>query len=262
MALSSFNDFIARWAAGYRASFPIWGEQQAAASSNLLGTGGLIACKIATLDMLGALPTGVTSFIPTRIDMFGTTFGSILVGRLIKLGELDISGASGTFTDGAAMPSLTELGVSRQIPSAVIVAVKTALNATPGSITFTYTDQDGNTGIVSQSLALTASTSVGTCQVFPFTSASLDTGVIDITASSRTAGTTPTGVLEFFGMIPIARFTPQASSGTAMSFASLLLDHINLVRLGASEQLGFFSMIQPASVTGAWVGSIQFVGDN
>jgi len=261
MALDTHNKILARWAAGFGALDIITGEQQASAALSLLGTGGLFGTLIAMQDMPGALPTGVTSFIPLSAHGALSTGGSILIARMTKFGELDISGASGTFTDSDAAPTLTELGVSRQTPLCPLIHVKNTINATPGSFTFTYTDQDGNTGNVSNSFTITASANTKLCQVPTLTSTSGDTGIIDITAASRTGGTTPTGVLEFWGMAPIGRMSLVGSTGVCGEYADFLLDQINLVKLGINEKIGFMLMIQPASFTGAFVGAIHMLGD-
>jgi hypothetical protein len=132
--------------------------------------------------------------------------------------------------------------------------VETALNATPGSFTFTYTNQDGTTSQTTPSLALTASAAVGTAS--PIRLNGTDWGVRDITAASRTSGTSPTGVIRFYGVYPIAMLDFQTGS-TMGIVKNLLNNNLEFYKLAAGDTLGFFVT---GSSVGAILGSINFIG--
>jgi hypothetical protein len=255
--LLSHNDFVNRIAGGYYKRQHIYGEIQTNPTSTLLaGSTFPLARFGSTQAMNGSLPTGVTAFIPTSamIHGAGTTY-PIIIGKRISFGTLDISGASGTFTDGSAMPSETVAGQSLQRASAVFCEVTVALNATPGSITITYKDQDNNTAETTTAAALTASAAVGTCCWVPLNSG--DWGATDITAATRSLGTTPTGTLKFFGLIPIA--TVEVNAESQPGFRDLLTNVINVVKLGTSDVVDF---ILSTSTANAFTGFINLVGDS
>jgi hypothetical protein len=154
------------------------------------------------------------------------------------------------------MPTVTELGTSRVMASAVIAEVTTALNATPGSLQITYTDQDGNTSQSNTAVALTASAVVGTCAFVNL--AAGDTGVRDISAATRSAGTTPTGVIKFWGLVPIALVS--TALGDNPEKMNLITQNFNPIRLGAGDVVRVFPTV---SATAKRVfGMINLVGDN
>lgn len=139
-----------------------------------------------------------------------------------------------------------------------MAVVTTAFNALPGSFSITYTDQDGNTGNVLTSTALTASSTVDAAEIILLNTG--DCGVIDITAATRTGGTTPTGVMKFYGMLPIAFANPAMPLNYAIS--DMITNQINPVRLGVDDEIGFFQLAHSNSFTGACSGILSLVGDN
>jgi len=235
--LSSHDGFISRIGAGYSALEIIDGET-AATTSSLLPSCAFTMQAGPVLKAFPSLAGGNTAYVVTRMSLFGTTAEqNYIVARVINLGSLNIS--TPTFTDGDPMPTVTELGVSRVMASAVIVEVTTILNSNPGSITITYTDQDGNTGQTSSSQALTASAAVGTCGFISLLAG--DTGVRDITAASRTGGTTPTGVVKFWGLVPLGIIQiPLTTITEVRSFEGP--HYFNPVRHGAGDQIKLFNM--------------------
>lgn len=255
MALSSHNSFVSRIAAGFVKRQCIYGENQAITSTTLLVGSTFPLHKISvTQAMNGSLPSGVTSFIPTCAQMFcTTTFGPVLVAKLIDLGNLNI--ATPTFTDGSNMGSDTVAGQTLSRASAVIAEVTTVLNATPGNLGITYVDQDGNTAEATTVTALTTIAVVGTCAWVPLNSP--DWGVRDITTATRTGGTTPTGVVQFWGLVPIGMLYINAE--TQPGFRDFITTAPNIVKLGINDVIGF---IAGATVVRGEHGSIQLVGDN
>lgn len=256
MALNSVDDYIARLGAGFGAQYPFQFEQ-IATTANFVNVYSLSMQKVGIITM-PSLPSGVTNYIPTRVSAFSQQGSNwaLLFAWLIDLGSINISGASGTFTDGSAMPTVTEAGVSRVMDSAMIAVVDTALNATPGTLTVTYTDQDGN----SQTTAahtMVASSIAGSAS--PMRLVSPDTGVRDITAAARAAGTTPTGVVRFYGVIPITTISPFQSS-TVYCENLVGPSGFNPVRQGGSALLGIFALNNTAAKT--VIGCVDFLGDD
>jgi hypothetical protein len=198
------------------------------------------------LPLLPSLPGGKNYFAPTIFEACSSRANHLTLMKLVTFGSLDISGASGTFTDGSVAPTVTEGGVSRQIPSAVLCAVTTALNATPGTFTITYQDQDGNSAETTSALTLAASAAIGSAAFIPLNGT--DWGAIDITAAARSAGTTPTGVLTFYYVEPICTLSlPHVGIGAAANF---LTDKVRMVKLSASDSLAILG-------SGTAVGAIQ-----
>jgi len=204
------------------------------------------------------LPAGVSAYVPTELSWHQSLGGpggrAILVAELIDLGSIDISGASGTFTDGATMPTRDELGVSRQIDNAVIIDVETALNATPGSIAITFTDPAGGS-VGTGALVMGASCPVSSAGFVPLGTGV--TGARDITAATRTGGTTPTGVLRFWGVLPIGIYLNGAVP-TAGLIEPLWQRYV-FRRLGAGARIGLFGHATFAASAG--VGTIRMIGD-
>ena len=224
-----------------------------------MGGNSIILQKISPIQDLPSFPTGVTGYIPTSIyvETGSNTAASILFAQMINLGSIDISGASGTFTDGSTMPTKTELGVSRKVPGCVFREVTTALNAAPGSLTITYKDQDENTAETTTAQTLGNSSVVGNSGFIALNSP--DTGVTDITAATRSAGTTPTGVIKFWGIIPIGLVSHMGGAVAFGEYKNLITSSFIFNRLPASTQLGAFFLNSAAKNA---KGRVYFVGDS
>jgi hypothetical protein len=262
MAITTFDGLIARWAAGFGAQQPFWGELTATTTNNLLGSTTFAAQKIGSMLSMPALSSSYSSYIPLLASASDSTSqASMIIAKGINLGSLtlgDGAGAASTFADGAAMPTANEGNIFRQVASGVLAEVTTVASATPGSITITYINQGGTTGQVSTSQAVTANAVVGSAGLILL--ASGDTGVRDITTAARTAGTNPSGVLKFWGLIPLG-FVPCSVFGGGYTYSrSLLLSYFNALRLNASDQLIFFFI--GANAAKAVYGNVVFVADN
>lgn len=255
--LQSFDDFIARIGNGYRGSVYGYVDLQA---GTINPTGASPSFQLdGIFDPLPSLPSGVTAFIPTFFAHYqsGTRDGSILLAKVIDLGKLTLDATTaGVFTDGSAMPSVTEGGVSRQVPGILALEFTTALSATPGTFSYTYTDQDGNTGNVISGNGLNANGTVGSVG-FPILT-SPDTGVVDITAAARTGTTTAGGVIQFWGLIPIAQ---GMMSSEGIVLANMLINQFNPIRLGAGDLLRAFMIIDSTAAHAA-INMVHLVGDN
>lgn len=263
MAITTFNGLLSRWASGYNwqenfvslipantTAAPMGGSQQTCQGGS---SGCLNVMTVPTLE------TGVTAYIATQIGLLSTVGNGShnLVCKRVNLGSLNISGASGTFTDGNAMPSVTECGVSRTVASAVIGEVTTVLNATPGTFTITYVDQDGNTAETTAAHTPANSAAVGSAAHILLNSP--DWGVQDITAAARSGGTTPTGVIKFWGIIPLGVIT--TNTGGAYQYQDLVTTSPCLYQLGAGDDIGIFTMGGNASNNSrALQGYVKFIG--
>ena len=253
MGIQDFNSLLRQ---GLSASLvePIWGESVA---TTTMYTGAFIMQRIGFTRAIPSLPDGIVSVIPTSVDVLCSTVSlPVLCGRLTNLGSIDISGASGTFTDGSAMPSRNTLGVSRQVWSNVIAEVTTTLNATPGSLAITYNDQDNNASESTTALSLTASSVAGSACFLRLNTG--DYGVVDITAATRTAGTTPTGGIRFNGIEPLALFSATFNPG-ASYIEDLVCTSTNLMEMVATDQIGFY--VLGSTVAKSIMGKVSYVGN-
>jgi hypothetical protein len=178
----------------------------------------------------------------------------MLVAELINLGSLNIS--TNVFTDGSAMPTRTELNASNATASPIIAEITTALNATPGNVTVTYVDQDGNTAEATTAQALPVSGPIHDAGYIALNGQ--DWGARDITTATRTGGTTPTGTVKFWGLLPLALISSTPVAQQAVK-ANLLTGDFNLSRLGAGATIGVFSN---SSATRAMLGDVYFIGDS
>jgi len=257
MALTTYDLFISQCASGIKRNQPIGDEAQANTTATFL------ARNIATMTRRGytkplpsPLPSGVTAYICSRISVTGSSPGiALIVAKLIDLGSIDIS--TPTFTDGSAMPTKTELNASNVTASPVLCEVTTALNATPGSLQITYVDQDGNTAEATTAQVMTASSVVKSAAYIDLNGT--DWGVQDITAATRTGGTTPTGVVQFWGLLPIT-ICPLAPNTDGVTWIDNLIGTaFNPTRLGAGDVIGAF---QSGSALSRVYGNLFFVGDN
>jgi hypothetical protein len=255
MPVTTFNEFLARISAGYEHLIPVWGE--ATTATVVLGSNTIPIKRIGWASSTPAsFPNGVSAFIPSEVYASrSVTDGTLLFAWLINFGDLDIAGP--TFTDGSAMPTVLEGNVSRQLDSAVLIEVTTALSSSPGSITVTYVDQDGNTETTAaQSLGASAPVrSSGFILLNP-----PDRGARDITNATRTGGTTPTGVIRFWGIVPIAFMGISPLNPGGVAYQNLITESFNYLRLGTDATLGVFSF--GSTATEAIVGAIKMVGDS
>lgn len=254
--VASYNDILNRIGGNYHARNHIWGELQTA-NTALLNATYMKVARLGDVVALPSLPSGVTGYIPTSIGYNGSTAAlPLLVAKVINLGSLDIN--TPTFTDGAAMPTQTVGNASLQLSSAVIAEVTTVISATPGSISITYKNQAGSGGQTSPSTALTAAATVGSCQYLPLAAA--DWGVMDITAATRTGGTTHTGVIKFWGLIPLGMINTGVNAGSGASFKNLLTHSFNFMNLGAADVIKCFRL--NSATTAAGMGFIEYVGNS
>lgn len=260
MPITSYNDIINRIGGGFSLQQPLWGEHTTAVTATLISTDTFSRARVGDAKPLpSGLPTGVTAYIPTRVSASITLASqTILLAKMINLGSLDISGASGTFTDGSSMPTITELGVSRTTASAVLMEVTSDLSALPGTITITYVDQNGNAAETTAAMTLTTLAASRTVGAVILNSG--DTGVQDITAAARSGGTVPTGTIKFWGLVPISFLAGSPGTIGVCVMDNLVTSAFNWVKLGAGDIYGTF--VWGSTGTKAILGDVFFVGDN
>lgn len=198
MALESFDNYLAQYSAEKILNFE-FSKEVVATSGTLFTSQPVVIQSMGTIAVLPSLPSGITSYRVLGGMARSSRDGVIKIMAEYVLGTIDISGTAGA--NYAAMPTITELGVSRIIPSPLYAEVTTALNATPGNLTVTYKDQDGNTAETNALSVITPSCVKGTAGIIALNSP--DVGVTEVTVLTRSVGSTPTGVLKVFGLIPI-----------------------------------------------------------
>lgn len=257
--LVNYNQFINQFSNNVFAVEPMWDEIQTATvttpTANTLGMQ-----RLGQMKELPALPANVTAYIVTQFSAqssLGTV--SMMLAKLINLGSLtlgDGAGGASSFADGVAMPTVTELGSSVQIPSPVICEVTTLVTATPGTFTITYQDQDGNSSETTAAQTPGANAPLRSAGTIVLNGS--DWGVIDISDAARSAGTNPGGVIKFWGIVPIGIIaSPNSAPGNVSK--NLLTMDFNPVRLGAGDVLGCFTF--GTVTTKAMMGMVTLVGD-
>lgn len=255
MSLTKFDDLIRESnspSGPYEFTVPFYLQTQTAGTSTMI-TGQLNSLYLyqTPLKSLPSLPSGKSYFAVTHFCIDSSVARDVFLVKLTSFGSIDISGASGTFTDGSQAPTVTEGGTSRQIPGSVLMSVSTALNATPGTMTFTYKDQDNNAAETTASHTLTASAAIGT-SCYGILNAG-DWGAVDLTAAARSAGTTPSGTIRFYHVTPIAS---EMCGVAAFNKDNSPISEINLVKLAAGDQL---YILQTLTTAAAIQGSVTYM---
>lgn len=252
----TYNDILKRISDRFDRLQPAWGEVETA----LVTIGGVSSnMHVAgwTRAMPDPLPSGVSRYFLLSAWLTSSISGlCCLLAKAVNLGSLDI--ATPTFTDGVQMPTVTELGVSRQVASAIIVEVTTPLNSAPGNLTVTYVDQDGNTAETTASQALGASAPVRSGGWVVLNAP--DWGVRDVTTASRSGGTSPTGVVKFWGLVPLMMFPIAVGQEGAPDVNTALTEGFNLSPLGAADTVGIF--LAGSTAIKHIVGELYVVGDS
>lgn len=258
MGLRSFDQFVARIGTMHFKRFPLYGEIAATLTGPIGTTGVFNHHVLGYMEALPSLPSGVTAYIPTRcVYALHATPVSLAVARLTNMGSIDISGASGTFTDGNAAPTVTECGVSRQRALSLWVEPEVALSSLPGLLSVTYVDQSGNAAEATAVQTLTASAALR--GFGPIVLNQPDTGVLDVTAATRSGGTTPTGTLRFWGIDTIAMLQLPNDGGQQLDCEDFLMRAFNPIRLGAGD---IIRVLHGSGAVRTLVGDLYVVGDN
>lgn len=255
MALRTLDQVVGRIAAGYWKQEPVYGEKMPGNVMPLTSTGwnqsnnGLTI--VAYTRVTESLPSDVSAYIPAEFTSTLAPNRPYLLAELINLGSLACS--TNVFTDGSAMPTETELGVSRVKSSPILVEVTTTLSGTPGNLTVTYVDQDGNAAEAGSAQALTAS--ADGCSFYQLNSG--DIGARDITTAS--VSLTGAGVLKFWGLIPIV--ATVVATGSAWGSENMVTNVINPRRIFDAKTIGVLQF-GATNVAAGLLGSLLWVGDN
>lgn len=242
---------LARSLAGYEQTDTGYGEVASARSNFLSGFphAALTLQWGGWLPDIPTMPSGVTSFLLDRLTLHDSHNAQAIFGEFIDFGSIDI--ATGTFTDGVAMPARTVLGnASYTIPSGWLLAFcETAIVGTVNPLTVTYTDQDGNTGKTTTAHAMTLNPVIDS--IAPMVLNVADWGVTDVTAATRTGGTS--GTIRFYGIIPI-----DVLPAWNTAFVEPQLPKLLCRRLSAGAKIGWILTNQTA---GFGLATATYTGD-
>jgi len=228
-------------------------------TSGASGTGIRDTAKMKALP--SPLPGSTTKYRPLYVTAAAGNVGpiqaSFLVAKAINFGSVDVSVTSGGFTDGSAMPTRTELGTaSSQTYGPMMAVVTTALGGTQGVITVTYTNAAGTTN---QTTTFTPTNgSLGQGNIFWISGTP---GVRDITNITRAGGTSPTGVIQFWGLLPLGMFTTTVN--TMNLGYNFLTGGFNFLELGAGDQIKVITIGGTANINsiGSAIGQMWFMGE-
>ena len=251
-AITSHNGLIERITTDYDSLEPIHGYYPVARSP-LLSVGMAAHRGFHAQAIPSSLPSGVTAYLPTQIHGGTNLLGFFLgVYHMINLGSIDIS--TNTFTAGSNMGTTTFGGQTVSRSGVLFAEVTTALNATPGNLNVTYVDQSGNTAETNTAVALATAAPVGSGV---FVRLNIGDGAVrEVTGANNSGGTSPTGVIKFWGLIPIGSTITNAYHG------GFVIDAFNkrpLYRLPANAILG--GVVSGGTSAGGLEGSIRYVGD-
>jgi hypothetical protein len=251
--LRSFNDFVARVGNGFynQAHFSV--EVDTATSSVLFGAQSQAIQKTPLIHKLPTLPSGVTGYRLVGATLYSSQAATYQLVKLVNFGSLNI--ATPAFTAGVSMPTVTEGNISRQTSSPILAEVTTTLSATPGSLALNYVDQDGNASEAITAIALTGSTVARSCGFVVLNGT--DSAAKSVSSVTRTGGTTPTGVVNLWGVVPYAFVTVLATYTMAM--VNLLTCNPAPPLLGADDELYLLALgvTQTRRVT----GTLHFIAE-
>lgn len=248
-ALASFDDYINRASSGYIVHRH-FGAELTAVTTALTGNT-TILYKTPAIYTVETMPSGVTGFRLTNATLYSSIQTAFYL--LVKLVDLGTFVAGTGFTDGSAMPTVTEGNSSRTIHSALLLEVQTA-GAGALTITVDYTDQDGNAS-TTPAQALTAAASANSCGFLPL--ATGDYGVRDVTGVTRTVGT-GTGTFKLWGVVPMGMFNMVHQSIGVQSNLNFLTDTPTPPLLNAGD--GLYVIGSLTTVRGL-KGTLTFVGE-
>lgn len=257
MALRSIDAYLARIAAGYSREVTMYSETLA--TTGVFGTGLLGYAANATEFTVPTMPSGVTAYRLVSATFFtAVTQTPVIIAKKIVFGSLNIG--TNAWTAGSGMPTVTEGGVSRQKWSPIFIEVTTALNSAPGSLSVTYVDQDGNTAEASPATALTASAAVNSAAVV-YTLNSTDVGARDVTGATQSGGTSPSGVVQLFGLVPMA--VAMNGAGANLPYHVNFLTHcFPPPKFLAGEKIVLMPAGGATHSTKAAIGQFIFVGED
>jgi hypothetical protein len=143
----------------------------------------------------------------------------------------------------------------------LIFECDTALNASPGNLTVTYVDQDGNASETTSNQALGASAPKGSAGLVLLNAG--DIGVRSISNAQQNGGSSPTGTLKFYGVKPLGIMLCSIIS--QLSDLNLLTERVNVMQLDGTANVNdgvALWFISATAATGAITGTVTYVGVN
>lgn len=147
------------------------------------------------------LPSGASAYIPEAIEIVSSASGGpLLLYEAVDMGTVDT--ATAIYTPGSAFPTRTALGASRQLSGQVVMEF-TADMVSQRTVTVTYKNQDGVGGRTSAAHGVTTNVVKNSSGILVLQAG--DTAVQEITAVNATGGTSPSGTIQFWGIIQIGR---------------------------------------------------------
>jgi hypothetical protein len=257
-AINSFDGFLNRIGGNFWTRHVIWDEVNTAVVA--FGGNQASMARCGQCLSIPSMPGGVTAYIATCVQLLegcSNPNNLYLVFKLVDFGSINIG--TNVYTSGGTMPTITELGASNTMAGPILMQVTTALNSTPGNIAVTYTNQAGTGGNSTAGISQSLPTS-GTIHSSGFVQMiNNDWGAQTITAASNSGGTTPSGIVHFYGCIPIALMTPAPVQQFSRK-ENLVTAGFNAIRMAANDAIGVYGMYsqQPRAV----IGEIYFVGDS
>jgi hypothetical protein len=255
--LATIDDYINRASNGY-ITHRHYSVQIDAATSTSISAGQLMSMQLLpVVQTIESMPSGVTGYRlvnATLVSSLATGIYSLV--KLINLGSVtDLSSFS--FTDGSAMPSITEGNNSNASYSPILMQITGTLNSAPGTFTITYVDQDGNTAEAAPGFAPSLSCLVGTTGPVPLNTG--DIGARDVTNITRSGGSAHSGSIRLWGAINLGMFGNSNGNINQTYQLNFLTGTPSAPLLSAGDQLGILAL---GTVTAKAVkGSFTFIGE-
>jgi hypothetical protein len=258
MTIETYNGLVNRIAGNYHKKVPLWGRRSATTTAAISGTNSGTMQRCGDCIAFPTLPSGVTGYVITNVVLTNSTTNNtgLLLAKVVNLGTFDIGNTNvGTFTDGSAMPTQEVLGTSSaSLCSSVLVEVTTATAGTQTLTTVTYKNQAGTGGQTTTFTPVTSAVAGSTS--FLLLTTLTDWGVQDITAVARSSSAGPTGVLKFWGLVPIC-FVPSTLAAVPIP-VNLISDQFNMNILGAADVVNLF-VLGSTAARATW-GQVYSVG--
>lgn len=255
--ITTYDGFIARKLAGYDWKFAAARATQATGTAPLVASSGdsVSMIRMGTFEAFpGSFETGVTGYVPTTLYSYPSNAIALLIGEQFLLGSIDISGTTGA--NYAAMPTRTEGNNSHVIPGLCVVECTTGLNSNAGSLVIQYKDQANNAAENSRTITLGNSATAGMASSMPFNTG--DMMITEVTALTRSGGSSNSGVIKVYGVIPLAVVQPPVGQTSAVIYD--LLGAQKYRKYGTSAQLGVWAF-NTAGTQSVWT-QIKMIGDS
>jgi hypothetical protein len=233
-ALQNFDQYIDRIANTYFQKIH-FAQDFITATTATLYSGQLLSLQVASCFSVPSLPAGVSGLRLVNATLRSSSIVPAILGKVIYLGTYNYG--TGVFTDGTAMPTVTEGNISRAVSSSILAYVSSQLTLTSGTVTTNvqYTDQDGNVGAAAPSFTFTTGATVGTTGWLRL--ATGDVGATDVTNITVAGGGTATGIIQLLGIIPLGMFRNESRNSSTPSQLNFICNSITPPLLNTGDQL-------------------------